>query len=189
MTVLQHRKSVCIKADTCVNSPGFELDVSLLMCIRTHTECRHECEWCPGRQTLAPSCWAELACSVAILLTTFPSTKFSTIVRKSQEDFLAVKPLNQHLTTPANVSGAFCAQGHVMGCTVGASHQDDCEEESNAEGPSWATSGWLQTGSHLTGLRRRGTCRSPVGEAKHFLEWHVYGFGQYFCKFLSVSFG
>lgn len=66
-----------------------------------------------------------------------------------------------------------------MGCTVGASHQDDCEEESNVAGPSWATGDSLQTGSHLTGPRSQGRRRSPVGKGKHFffLKGHVYDFG------------
>lgn len=88
--VLQHWESVCIKADRCVNSPGFESVVSLLMW-RTH--CRHECERCPGRQNTRSSCDglnSKLACSVAVLLlllflTTSPSLQFSTVVRKSPE--------------------------------------------------------------------------------------------------------
>lgn len=56
----------------------------------------------------------------------------------------------------------------LTGCTAGASRQDGCEEESSAEGSWWATGGWLQTGSHPTGQRSRGTSRSPA--AKHLLE-------------------
>lgn len=51
----------------------------------------------------------------------------------------------------------------VRGCTGGASHQDDREEESSVGGPWWATGGWLRTGSHLTGPRSPGTGRSPGG--------------------------
>lgn len=102
-SVLQHWKSICIKADRCVNSPGFEPVVSLLMCICTHTQCRHECEWCPWRQTLPRvGLNSKLVCSVAVLLlTSFPPT----IVRRSPEE-LCIQTTQTASNTDDDASGA-----------------------------------------------------------------------------------
>lgn len=80
----KHWKSVCIKADTCVNSPGLELDVSLDLYMHTNTHTVLTWVRVVPRETLPRLGWTQS--KRALSSPPFLQTKSATIVRKSPED-------------------------------------------------------------------------------------------------------
>lgn len=130
------------------------------MCMRAHIPSRPECEWCPRKHVLSQV----LGLKVSVLYGRPPHLPSTPWLWGYAQRHCAFKPLI--LTTPGNISGVLFAQYQFMGCTAVAFHQGACGEGSSVGGSWWATGGWIQTGSRLTGLKSQGTCRSPAGKSQ-----------------------
>lgn len=145
----QCSESVCIKADRCVNKPAGEQAASL-----SDMDAQKRPE-----RVLA---LVLLAGAVVVLPSPFfSSTHRSEFVKKSQQN------PSESLPTPDGSSGVSITWSRPTGCTAAVSRPGVREAGSSEEGPWWARGGWLQTGSHLRGLRSLGTGRGPATKQKN----------------------